>query len=66
MAKFLNDKSLQTLQGFNFDSESASSEDELGTDKKDEEMFYSQDKQQNSRNFLSESIKSLSNTLFNR
>jgi len=66
MAKFLNDKSLQTLQGFDFDSESASSEDELGTDKKDEEMFYSQDKQQNSKNFLSESIKSLSKTLFNR
>tara|TARA_B100000989_G_scaffold269378_1_gene224736 strand:- start:1612 stop:3453 length:1842 start_codon:yes stop_codon:yes gene_type:complete len=66
MAKFLNDKSLQTLQGFDFDSEAAGSEDELGTDKKDEEMFYSQDKQQNSKNFLSASIKSLSKTLFNR
>tara|TARA_B100000900_G_scaffold267909_1_gene228738 strand:+ start:3721 stop:5562 length:1842 start_codon:yes stop_codon:yes gene_type:complete len=66
MANFLNDKSLQTLQGFDYDSVAASSEDELGTDKKDEEMFYSQDKLQNSKNFLYESIKSLTNTLFNR
>ena len=66
MASFLNDKSLQTLQGFDYDSVAASSEDEMGTDATDEEMFYQQDEKQNSKNYFSQSIKNLTKTLFNR